>query len=547
MAKTIPNKYPGRCDECGIRVGALEGVAAKFGRWTTFCEAHDPNRPVEFSLDAEIDWIDFEGTEAMKLLPHQARVVAAVEDGARSVYLADEPGLGKTAQAAISLIAADSRRAVIVVPAVVKTNWGREIDMWTPGRKIEIIEGRKADAEIADDTDVVVVNYDILSSHVARILAWEPDALIVDEAHYVKERKSARTQAVGTIASAVGKGLKMFLSGTPIPNRPIELAEPLSQLGLLESLGGFWYFAKRYCEAYQTDFGWDMSGASNLAELHERLASVGMVRRKKSEVTDLPERTVADLPVTLTGSGARDVKAAQKALTARLVDAVKQALVEEGRKKADWELVRGVVVGELSGEVGFTEIARLRKLIGIGKIDLIVAQAENLLQSGPVVVFAHHRAVVDGVQAALESAGRSVGLIVGGQSATARQAVVDGFQAGDLDVVVASIDAAGVGITLHRASQVVLGELPWTAAGQDQAIDRVHRIGQDEPVTAWRVIASATLDKKLADTVASKAGISAAVIDGADQKAAQGKALSTTIAELVARSLKVSVPSEETD
>ena len=339
----------------------------------------------------------------------------------------------------------------------------------------------------------------------------------------------------------------MYLSGTPIPNRPIELAEPLTHLGLLDSLGGFWTFAKRYAEAHYDGYGWKMTGAAHLDELHEELVSVGMVRRRKSEVTDLPERTVVDLPVTLSGDGARDVKAAQVALTKRLVAAVKAQAKEDEVKLKDitFDLVRNVVGRELSGSLGFEEIAALRKLIGIGKIDLIVAQAETLLQSGAVVVFAHHRAVVDGIQEALSAAGHRVGVIVGGQAATVRQEVIDGFQSGDLDVVVASIEASGVGITLHRASQVVIGELPWTAAAQDQAIDRVHRIGQDEPVTAWRVIASSTLDKKLSDAVASKAGIAAAVIDGEDRDEAEGKSLSLVIAELVAAAMKVSVPSGE--
>ena len=546
--KTYPNRYAGNCTVCNERVTASAGVTAKHGgRWLVWCAEHDPNAPkiVSFTLDTEVTSVEVEGTESDRLMPHQAQVVASVKSGTRSIYLADEPGLGKTAQAAISLVAAGSRRAVIVVPAVVKTNWEREIELWTPGRQTIVVEGRKA-VSVPFGTRVVIINYDILSAHLDNLLAWSPDALIVDEAHYVKERRSARTKAVGEIAESVGDGLKMYLSGTPIPNRPIELAEPLTHLGLIDSLGGFWHFAKRYAEAHREDFGWKMTGASNLDELHEKLVSVGMVRRRKTEVTDLPERTVIDLPVTLSGDGARDVKAAQVALTKRLVTAVKEEAKDEGikLKDIDFALVRGVVGRELSGSVGFEEIATLRKLIGIGKIDLIVAQAESLLQSGAVVVFAHHRSVVDGIQEALSAAGRRVGVIVGGQAANARQEVIDGFQSGMLDVVVASIEASGVGITLHRASQVIIGELPWTASAQDQAIDRVHRIGQDDPVTAWRVIASSTLDKKLSDAVASKAGIAAAVIDGEDRDEAEGKSLSLIIAELVATAMKVSVPSE---
>lgn len=547
--KTYPNRYSGICVVCDERVPASAGVTAKHGgRWLVWCADHDPNAPkvASFTLDTEVTSVEVEGTESDRLMPHQAQVVASVQSGTRSLYLADEPGLGKTAQAAISLVAAGSRRAVIVVPAVVKTNWEREIEMWTPGRETIVVEGRKA-VSVPLSTRVLIINYDILSAHLDRILAWNPDALIVDEAHYVKERRSARSKAVAAIAESVDDGLRMYLSGTPIPNRPIELAEPLTHLGLLDSLGGFWTFAKRYAQAHHDGYGWKMTGASNLDELHEKLVSVGMVRRRKSEVTDLPERTVIDLPVTLSGDGARDVKAAQVSLTKRLVAAVKAQAKEDEVKLKDitFDLVRKVVARELSGSLGFEEIAALRKLIGIGKIDLIVAQTETLLQSGAVVVFAHHRAVVDGIQEALSAAGHRVGVIVGGQAATVRQEVIDRFQGGDLDVVVASIEASGVGITLHRASQVVIGELPWTAAAQDQAIDRVHRIGQDEPVTAWRVIASSTLDKKLSDAVASKAGIAAAVIDGEDRDEAEGKSLSLVIAELVAIAMKVSVPSGE--
>jgi len=546
---TITNRYPGTCSTCKNRVPADAGVTAKVGgRWIVWCSKHDPNAPKTVSLSLpEVTEVEVAETESGKLLAHQAQVVAAVRNGTRSLYIADEPGLGKTAQALVSLVAAGSKRAVVVVPAVVKTNWAREVELWTPGREVVVLEGRKS-ATIPASASIVVINYDILTAHLDNLLAWRPDALVVDEAHYVKERTSARTKAVAAIAECVGDGLKIYLSGTPIPNRPIELVAPLTHLGLLDSLGGFWGYAKRYAGAFQDKYGWDMSGATHLEELHEKLLSCGMVRRKKSEVTDLPERSVVDLPVALTGDGARSVKTAQRDLTKRLVDAVKAQAKEDGvtLKRIDFDLVRRVVGRELSGEAGFGEISLLRKLLGLAKVDLVVAQAESLLQSGPAVVFAHHREVVARIADALTTSGHRVGMILGGQKSDERQAVIDGFQRGDLDVVVASIDASGVGVTLHRASQVVLGELPWTAAGQDQAIDRVHRIGQDEPVTAWRVLASDTLDRKLADTVAAKARIATVAIDGEAVSAEDAKSLTDLIAELVARAMKVSVPTAET-
>ncbi len=535
------NLYPGTCARCRTRVEAGEGTVSKGpGGWLTEHAKYGcpgKQKPV-FTLPA-IDAVAIPGTASTELFAHQAQVVAAVQRGQRKIYLADEPGLGKTAVAAISLAAAGSRRAVIVVPAVVKVNWGREIDRWTPGRKASTLATKTA-SPIDPATEIVIVNYDILAAHLPSILAWRPDALIADEAHYVKDKKAARTKVVAAIAEAVGGGLKMYLSGTPIPNRPIELAEPLKQLGMLEKFGGFWEFATHYCEATRTSFGWDMGGAANLGELNSKLLAAGMVRRLKADVLDLPERTVLDLPVALDAKAAGGVKTAQKAMVAKLVLAVKDFAKTQ---PLSYALIRRVVGGTLAGEAGFTELSALRRALGVAKISLTVAQAEDLLESGPVVVFAHHREVVDAIAAQLTEAGSKVGTIIGGQSASARQAVVDGFQQGTLDVVVASIEAAGLGITLHRANQVVVGELPWTASAQTQAIDRVHRIGQDSPVTAWRIIADDTLDGKLASTVARKASIAAQAIDGTEDDGAEdGEGVADVIAALVAKAMKVPIP-----
>jgi SNF2 family DNA or RNA helicase len=85
-------------------------------------------------------------------------------------------------------------------------------------------------------------------------------------------------------------------------------------------------------------------------------------------------------------------------------------------------------------------------------------------------------------------------------------------------VIVCSLTAAGVGVNLQVASNVVLAELSWTAAEQTQAIDRVHRIGQEEPVTAWRILAAQTIDAKIAELIDSKASLAARALDGDDSE-----------------------------
>jgi SNF2 family DNA or RNA helicase len=100
-----------------------------------------------------------------------------------------------------------------------------------------------------------------------------------------------------------------------------------------------------------------------------------------------------------------------------------------------------------------------------------------------------------------------------------RTANIDAFvNDPDVAVIVCSLTAAGVGINLQVASNVVLAELSWTAAEQTQAIDRVHRIGQDQPVTAWRILAAQTIDTRIAELIDSKAGLAARALDGSDEE-----------------------------
>jgi len=109
--------------------------------------------------------------------------------------------------------------------------------------------------------------------------------------------------------------------------------------------------------------------------------------------------------------------------------------------------------------------------------------------------------------------------IRGGQTSKVRQAAVDAFVTDpDVAVAVCSLTAAGVGLNLQVASNIVLAELSWTDAEQTQAIDRSHRIGQAEPVTAWRIIAAQTIDARVAELIDSKAGLAARALDGSDEE-----------------------------
>ena len=164
----------------------------------------------------------------------------------------------------------------------------------------------------------------------------------------------------------------------------------------------------------------------------------------------------------------------------------------------------------------------MMRRIGQAKAGLAADYAAQLARSaGKVVFFAKHVDVMDAAEETFAKQGVRFSSIRGDQTRTSRQRNIDAFvNDPDVAVAVCSLTAAGVGINLQVASNIVLAELSWTAAEQTQAIDRSHRIGQQEPVTAWRIIAAQTIDARIAELIDSKAGLAAQALDGSEEEVA---------------------------
>jgi SNF2 family DNA or RNA helicase len=158
--------------------------------------------------------------------------------------------------------------------------------------------------------------------------------------------------------------------------------------------------------------------------------------------------------------------------------------------------------------------------IGQAKAGLAADYTAQLARNvGKVVFFAKHIDVMDVAEATFARRGIRYSSIRGDQTPKSRQKNIDDFvNDPDVEIVVCSLSAAGVGLNLQVASNMVLAELSWTDAEQTQAIDRIHRIGQEQPVTAWRIIAAQTIDTKIAELIDSKAGLAARALDGSDDE-----------------------------
>ncbi|WP_107772299.1 DEAD/DEAH box helicase [Nocardioides sediminis] len=460
------------------------------------------------------------------LMPHQKQLVAAAAQGHRTFLLADEPGLGKTAQALMAAQAADAYPLLCVVPNVVKANWAREVSLWTPHRTVTVIHG---DGEDVDGfADIVVVNYEVLDRHVGWLGDHGFRGMVVDEAHFIKNKSSQRSQHVlelsERIRARVARPLLMALTGTPLINdiedfRAIwqflgwiddqkpraELMNKLEDTGLMPGEPGFYPNARR------------------------SVIEMGIVRRRKIDVAaDIPARRVADLPVELEGAEGRSIREAERELARRLVARYDAAL--EARTSGpevvgiDRDLVRRVAKWEredMEAAKDGENVFSMMRRIGQAKAGLAADYTAQLARSvGKVVFFAKHVAVMDEAEESFARRGISYVSIRGDQSAKARAAAIESFTDDpETSIIVCSLTAAGVGLNLQVASNMVLAELSWTDAEQTQAIDRIHRIGQSEPVTAWRIIAAQTIDSKIAELIDSKAGLAARALDGADEVA----------------------------
>ena len=255
---------------------------------------------------------------------------------------------------------------------------------------------------------------------------------------------------------------------------------------------------------------------------------MGIVRRRKVDVVaDIPARRVADLPVELDGAAGHSIRAAEAALARRLVARYRSALqvrrvggVVDG---IDHDLARRVAAAELkesSSQTGGENVFTMVRRIGQAKAGLAADYAAQLARNvGKVVFFAKHVDVMDQAEQTFADRGIRYASIRGDQTPKVREKNIAAFvNDPDVSIAVCSLTAAGVGLNLQVASNLVLAELSWTHAEQTQAIDRIHRIGQTEPVTAWRIIAAQTIDTKIAKLIDSKSGLAAQALDGAHDK-----------------------------
>uniref|UniRef100_A0A6M3LHR6 Putative helicase n=1 Tax=viral metagenome TaxID=1070528 RepID=A0A6M3LHR6_9ZZZZ len=458
-----------------------------------------------------------------RLYGFQNEGVSFIESRKGRVLIGDEMGLGKTAQALIWLKNhPEAYPAVVICPASLKLNWRKEIYMWI-GKdvSVKILEGRKPNGIEIAPKDIVVINYDILgkAEYDKSIKKWITDGwiekllntvktVILDEVHYCKNSKTNRTKATKVLAQSTAHVLA--LSGTPIVNRPMEFFNPINMIRP-DVFPSFWRFAEEFCGAIKGYWGWDFTGASNTDKLHKLLTDTIMVRRLKKDVLkDLPPKIRSVVPFEI--DNRKDYDAAD-------ADIISWIWENEGSEKAK----------KASQAETLVAFEKLKQLAVQGKMKAAIEWITDFLESGEkLVVFATHTATLDLLQKEFKDISVRFD---GGTSQKDRQEAVDQFQNNDsIRLFLGNVKAAGIGITLTAASNVVFIELPWSPGEASQAEDRTHRIGQVDSVSIWYLIAQNTIEETIAAILSNKQKTLDAVLDGRETE--KGSVLSELINQI---------------
>ena len=487
---TVAEKFRDKADENAV--SELDKVAQK----------------VAESWSDKVSELDIPAPSGKQYFPYQHAGIsfACNREG---TFIGDEMGLGKTIQAIGVINATNPERVLIVCPATLKLNWKKELERWlVKPYRIHVLNSGDT---FPVNVEIVVMNYDIAAKFAKELRAVNWDLFVADEAHYMKNPKAQRTVAIlggksatKEAAKPIQAAKKILLTGTPITNRPIEIF-PLISFLWPSVFSNMWHFAHRYCAAYNSGWGWDFSGASNLDELQTLLRASGMIRRLKADVLkELPPKTRQ--VVVLPSDSVSGLIRKEEAQTKKFEGEIKrlQRAVREAKEQKDEEAYKEAV-GRLrqTHNIAFTEMAAIRKELAIAKIPFAVEYVQGIVEEGEkVVVMAHHRDVIDALQ---QEFGLSAVKLYGGMSEADKSANVDRFQNDPTcKIFIGSIHAAGVGITLTAAQKMLFTELDWTPANMLQAEDRIHRIGQEGNALIQQLVFDGSLDAKMAETLVRK-------------------------------------------
>lgn len=373
----------------------------------------------------------------------------------KKVLIGDEMGLGKSIQGLTTVDIANAYPCLIVCPSSLKYNWQDEIAKCTNSTS-HFLNGNNP-----IDKNFYIINYESLHKHLDYLKKLGLKSIIFDESHYLKNEEAKRTKNSLNVVKNIE--YRIELSGTSVLKTPIDLISQLTVLNRIELFGGKDRFLEQYCKPSKTTFGTDYSGASNLEELAVTLRENCFLRRTKKEVLkELPEKTrtkmMVDIPnITEYKKTLKDFMNLDKKNKIKRIEDFRQAVAEY-------------------------KLGMIKEIID-----------DFLANNQKIVVFAYHKNIQNKLIEMYPDSCR----IISEDSAIQDWNKKTFQEDENKRIIICSFKVANMGIDLTSASNVIMAEMDWCPAINNQAEDRCHRIGQHSSVNAWYVIAKDTIEEHI--------------------------------------------------
>ncbi len=416
--------------------------------------------------------------------------------------LADDMGLGKTIQALAIIVARASQAPTLVVaPATVTRNWVIEAERFAPTLKPVLFggKGRETTLKNLQPYDLVICSYGLLQQETDFFSETTFATIVLDEAQYIKNMNTKRSKA----AMALKADFKIITTGTPIENHLGELWNLFRFInqGLLGSLDKF---NERFAIPIEKNF--DKEKRRQL----QKLIQPFILRRRKSQVLDeLPSKT----EITLTVEMSDDEMALYEALRVNAVQKITNTQGNENDKR--FQIL--------------AEIMKLRRMccnarlvmpdtpLESSKLNLLSEIIDELLENGhKALIFSQFVGHLEIIKEHIVKKGIKYQYLDGSTPLKQRQDAINAFQGGEGDIFLISLKAGGVGLNLTAADYVIHMDPWWNPAVEDQASDRAHRIGQQRPVTIYRLVTKGTIEDKIVALHQSKRDLADSLLEGTE-------------------------------
>ncbi len=403
--------------------------------------------------------------------------------------LADDMGLGKTVQTLAHLQVEKeqgrlNRASLIVAPTSLVGNWLAEAKRFTPELRVLVFHGVERHGDNFDDYDVIVSTYGLIQRDKTRFITYPFYYLILDEAQSIKNARAKTTQIIQQIQAEH----RLCLSGTPLENH---LGELWSLFHFL--MPGLLGDAKQFSQFFRTPIE-KFSDAEKRNLLVKRVQPF-MLRRNKNQVAnELPAKTEMTLSIELTGSQ-RDL---YEAIRMSMEKKVREAIVKQGINKSHIVLLDALLkLRQVCCDPKLLSMPEAEIAHGTSaKLEALMELLESLMDEGrKVLVFSQFTSMLQIIEEQVKRRNFTY-LKLTGQTQN-RQTIVDTFQEGKTPIFLISLKAGGTGLNLTRADTVIHYDPWWNPAVEDQATDRSHRIGQENPVFVYKLISSGTVEEAI--------------------------------------------------